>query len=257
MIYPGVYHEYCNILGKKYITLIGVDRKRCILRYDDANYLHAPLRISGNCYVKDLTVISTAKDYISDVDESTGYEAWKRDVLDGHYSAGHPTWLGTMGAYAIHCDDDHNDDGELVVSTFENCDMYSETFPALGAGLWPNQKIELIRCNMSMKIDIEVYKKVYPSARGTIYVHGLQSVANHGEYGEHLYMHSNCVSTNYGHAAYFEKVHSETEDLDYLFYYNIFTSDNLDNMELIKMIGVNVNDNSFGNNTSFLNGIVE
>lgn len=255
MIYPGVYNEYCNINGKEYLSIIGVDKKRVIWRYDDANYQHAPLRIAGNCYVKNITFIATAKNYISDIDQAKGFDAWKRDNLAGHYPPGYPTWLGKLGSYAVHCDDEHNDDGELVVSTFEDCIMYSETMPAFGGGLWPSYKIELIRCDLRGKYDKEFYDHV--NLEGALYVHGIQTGQISGVYKEHLYMNNCTVSSNYKRVATFQNVESKTEDLDYLFYYNIFDSDELTDAELITFDGVTVNQKSYGNNTKLLNGIVE
>ena len=252
LIYPGVYEEYVNVLGKQYLSFIGVDKKRVIWRYDDANYQHAPLRIAGNCYVKDITFISTAKKYISDIDQSQGFEAWKRDNLNNHFPPDYSTWLGKLGSYAVHCDDEHNDDGELVTSTFENCIMYSETMPAFGAGLWPSYKIELIRCDLIGNYDKDFYD--HANLEGALYVHGLQNGQVSGSYKEHLLMKNCTVNCNYKRVATFQKVASNTEDLDYLFYYNIFESEDLNDVSLITLDGVTVNNKSYGNNTSILNG---
>ena len=254
LIYPGIYKEYVNVLGKRYLSFIGIDKKRTIWRYDDANYSHAPLRISGNCYVANITFISTADDYISDVDRNNGFSALKRDILNDHFTEGYPTWLGTMGAYAVHCDDDHNNDGELVVSTFENCIMYSETLCAFGAGLWPNSKIELLNCKLVTKFDKEIFDHVYPSIRGCLYIHGLQSNNFHGEFGEHFYAHNCVIHTNYKTVACFEKVNSETDDLDYVLLNNIFISDEISGVSKIKWDGVETNKESFGNNVTSANG---
>lgn len=134
IIYPGVYNEVLFIKGNHYVSLIGINKETCVIKNDTAHYNNAPLRIQGACYVANLTFISTADKYSSNT--GYGHEAWKKDVLDG---VSNPTWLNTIGSYAVHCDDVTN--GEITTSIFENCYMYSETFPAFGSGMQLNNTI--------------------------------------------------------------------------------------------------------------------
>ena len=165
IVEPGIYEEVLFIKGQHYVSIIGTNRNDCILRYDTADYNQAPLRIQGACYIANLSVISTANKYHSST--GNGKNAWIQDVKNG---VSNPTWLKTIGAYAIHCDDVTN--GENTISRFENCYMYSETFPAFGAGMQINNTIELINCEIITNLDVEVYNTGLSNAQGALSVHG-------------------------------------------------------------------------------------
>lgn len=166
MINPGVYEEVLFIQGKHYVSLIGKNRNDCIIKYETAIYDEAPLRIQGQCYVANLTIISTANKYVSST-HGAGHEAWVQDVLDG---VANPSWLGTVGAYAVHCDDVTN--GEETISTFINCRMYSETFPAFGSGMQLNNHIELINCEIVTHIDSRISEHFADNRQGSLLIHG-------------------------------------------------------------------------------------
>lgn len=165
IIYPGVYNEVLFIKGKHYVSLIGINKETCVIKNDTAQYNNAPLRIQGACYVANLTFISTADKYSSNT--GSGHEAWKKDVLDG---VSNPTWLNTIGSYAVHCDDVTN--GEITTSIFENCYMYSETFPAFGSGMQLNNTIYLLNCDLLTSIDEDIYNANKLNSQGTLLCHG-------------------------------------------------------------------------------------
>lgn len=165
IVFPGVYKEVLFIKGKHYVSLIGINKETCVIKNDTAHYNNAPLRIQGACYVANLTFISTADGYSSDT--GNGHDAWKKDVLDG---VSNPTWLTTLGSYAVHCDDVTN--GESTTSLFENCYMYSETFPAFGAGMQLNNTIYLLNCDLLTSIDEDIYNANKLNSQGTLLCHG-------------------------------------------------------------------------------------
>lgn len=165
IIYPGVYNEVLFIKGNHYVSLIGINKETCVIKHDTAQYNNAPLRIQGACYVANLTFISTADKYSSNT--GSGHEAWKKDVLDG---VSNPTWLNTIGSYAVHCDDVTN--GEITTSIFENCYMYSETFPAFGSGMQLNNTIYLLNCDLLTSIDEDIYNANKLNSQGTLLCHG-------------------------------------------------------------------------------------
>ena len=165
IVFPGVYDEVLFIKGTHYVSLIGVNRETCIVKNDTAHYNNAPLRIQGACYVANLTFIATANKYSSTT--GTGYEAWKKDSLNG---VSNPTWLNAVGSYAVHCDDATN--GETTTSIFENCYMYSETFPAFGAGMQLNNTIYLLNCDLKTSIDEDIYNANKLNSQGTLLCHG-------------------------------------------------------------------------------------
>lgn len=165
LVFPGVYEEVLFIKGTHYVSLIGINRETCVIKNDTAHYNNAPLRIQGACYVANLTFIATADKYSSNT--GTGYDAWKKDVLAG---ASNPTWLNTVGSYAVHCDDVTN--GEITTSLFENCYMYSETFPAFGSGMQLNNTIYLLNCDLFTSIDEDIYNANKLNSQGTLLCHG-------------------------------------------------------------------------------------
>ena len=165
IVFPGVYNEVLNIKGQHYVSLIGINRETCVIKNDTAHFNNAPLRIQGACYVANLSFIATADKYSSNT--GTGHEAWKKDVLDG---VSNPTWLTTLGSYAVHCDDVTN--GEITTSIFENCYMYSDTFPAFGAGMQLNNTIYLLNCDLLTSIDEDIYHANKLNSQGTLLCHG-------------------------------------------------------------------------------------
>lgn len=165
IVYPGVYDEVLFIKGTHYVSLIGTNRETCVIKDDSAHYNNAPLRIQGACYVANLSFIATADKYSSDT--GTGHEAWKKDVLAG---ASVFPWMNTIGSYAVHCDDDTN--GEFTTCLFENCYMYSDTFPAFGSGMQLNNTIYLLNCDLLTSIDEDIYNANKLNSQGTILCHG-------------------------------------------------------------------------------------
>lgn len=165
IVFPGVYNEVLFIKGKHYVSLIGINKETCVIKDDTAHFNNAPLRIQGACYVANLTFISTADKYSSNT--GNGHEAWKKDVLNG---VSNPTWLNTIGSYAVHCDDVTN--GEITTSIFENCYMYSETFPAFGSGMQLNNTIYLLNCDLLTSIDEDIYNANKLNSQGTLLCHG-------------------------------------------------------------------------------------
>lgn len=165
IVFPGVYEEVLFIKGTHYVSLVGINKETCVIKNETAQYNNAPLRIQGACYVANLTFIATADKYSSNTGK--GHAAWKTDVLAG---VSNPTWLNTVGSYAVHCDDATN--GEITTSIFENCYMYSETFPAFGSGMQLNNTIYLLNCDLLTSIDEEIYNANKLNSQGTLLCHG-------------------------------------------------------------------------------------
>lgn len=114
-IYPGVYNESVSVGANRHLSLIGTNRKDCIIRMDTGDYLDAPLEIQGRALVKNLTFIHT-------------HENSQLDV-------------STLHGYAVHCDYD----GEGITE-FENCRFESYQNAAVGCGLRQNQTLRFKNC---------------------------------------------------------------------------------------------------------------
>ena len=127
ILYPNVYNEVVNIGGKNNISIIGIDKEKCIIRDDTGMYENAPLRVSNGGYYANLTIIST-------------HNKTPNFVIDNV--------LQYNPSYAVHIDDRHNDDDNKYDITFYNCKFISQQNPAIGIGLDKNLTITLDNCEI-------------------------------------------------------------------------------------------------------------
>ena len=127
IIYPGVYNEVCNINGKHFVSLIGVNRNDCIIKDTTGLYQNCPLRVEGDAYIANLSLISN---------NESGTELVKDNVVQQNLS------------YGLHIDDRHADNDDDYRITVYNCYIYSAQNPAVGIGLDKNQTVELINCEL-------------------------------------------------------------------------------------------------------------
>lgn len=222
IVYPGVYDEVLNINGTHYISIVGINRDDCVLKNGSADYNKAPLRISGQAYIANMTIIETAEDYVSTHGEGTGKTAWKTDTLAGYAIY---DWLGTNMAYAVHCDDATN--GETTICRFENCKIYSECGPAFGSGMQTNQSIELVNCEIESNIDTDVYNYCATTSgkgaisQGTLLCHGKEDGTD-----MHLLVKNCTIKANVGRVLYMYPV-GTNNDATAEFIGNAFYSDGL------------------------------
>lgn len=114
-IMPGEYYESVHVGGNKFISLIGENKKDCIIRMDSGNYNDAPLEIQGQTLVKNLTLIHTHID--------------NNNPIDG------------LRGYALHAD--YSGEG---IAEFENCKFISYQNAAAGCGLRQNQTLRFKNC---------------------------------------------------------------------------------------------------------------
>ena len=124
-VLPGTYEEYIIMNSSDGISIVGTDRNQCIIIDNSGDYRRAPIRVSGNAYIANLTLIATHKNA-------------KNYVTNGN--------LNVNPSYALHIDDRHPDDNKNYRCTIENCILISQQNPAVGIGLDKNQIIELINC---------------------------------------------------------------------------------------------------------------
>lgn len=118
LVYPGIYKEVVNLLGTAYISIVGINKVTCILRDDSGQYFNAPLRVEGNCFIHNMTIIATHDD-----DQVTPVDS--------------------LRAYAVHADDPGEGTAE-----FNNCVMISHQNAAFGSGLHSNVTLKLINCEL-------------------------------------------------------------------------------------------------------------
>ncbi len=123
-IYTGIYEEIIGgLMGDRKISLIGENKKACVVIDKSGNYFNSPLQIAGSYYIKNMS-------FISNHDEA--------EVL--------PQYLG----YAMHSD--YNYPGELV---FEDCYFESQQNAAVGIGMFSNQTMIFRNCQFYKNSDYD------------------------------------------------------------------------------------------------------
>lgn len=158
---PGVYSKV-KVGGQRHISIIGSDKKDCIIRDDSGIYANAPLEIEGDCLVKNLTIVSTHKE--------------NRNPVDG------------LRAYAVHSD--WYGEG---ISEFNNCTLVSYQNAAFGCGLHTNQTVILKNCELYSYCP----KESSMTQNGALFVHDGNGATN-----QNLIVKDCIVKSLYGYSHY-------------------------------------------------------
>ncbi len=228
LIMPGVYNESVNVGGQRHISLIGVNKKTCIVRNDTGYYNDAPLEIEGDVMVKNLTFIAT-------------HDATKNVPVD------------SLRSYAVHADFEGAGTAEFV-----DCDMISMQNAAFGSGLHQDQTIKLIRCNLFSHTPAESSMLI----NGSLFCHS--AVAGNTS-NQHLIIDDCRVESDLSYAAYISDANQTFgdktgTDMDVTFYNNLFYSHEKGKTGVIhKDPGpgfsgtIKLNPRSYGNNLPELN----
>lgn len=110
-------YPWSNV-NPRYISLIGLDKRNCVIQSDTGEYDSPPAELMTNGIIRNLIFRMTKNVPIS---------------------------TPTKGGYAVHIDcRTLNDVGYNM--TFENCDFYSETGPAAGIGGHTNAELTFREC---------------------------------------------------------------------------------------------------------------
>ena len=135
-----------NNVTPRYISLIGIDKTRCIVRSDTGNYQTPPAELMNNGIIKNITFVMTHDDQDPEA---------------------------TQGGYCIHIDCRTKDDvGYKMI--IEDCDFENNSGPCLGIGMHKNCDLQIIRCRFNTTL-LESYAP-YPEYRnlydfGCIFAH--------------------------------------------------------------------------------------
>ena len=141
-------YPWSGIPTVKHISIIGIDKTKCIIESDTGNYETPPAEIATNGIIKNLTFIAT------------------HSASDG---------TETSGSYAVHVDNRPADlNGMKLI--FENCDFISYQTAAVGLGLYKNQDISFNNCNFISNTDItwdpsSDYDPAAMCSNGAFYMH--------------------------------------------------------------------------------------
>lgn len=110
---PGIYEEVIDLKQNTNISIVGVNRKDCIIVDKSGEYANSPLMISGSGYIANLTIIQNHDN--------------------------NPSF--TSPGYAVHFD--YTGAGETI---FENCRFESYQNAAVGIGMHQDQTLKFKNC---------------------------------------------------------------------------------------------------------------
>lgn len=127
LIYPGVYNEIVNIQNRN-LSLIGINKKDCIIQSDSGEYNDAPIFASGNFYIANLTIKAT----------HDGTPDFVENRTDDY----------KIGGYGLHIDNAEYSDERDKIGVVENCIIYSAQNQAIGIGMAKNCKYIIRNCEL-------------------------------------------------------------------------------------------------------------
>lgn len=137
IIREGIYNEAVLVMNKE-ISLIGVDKSLCILKYDTASYRRVPLTIAAG-RVANLTICGVdsgmeqtclTEDEIAQINAELIGDSWERQK--------------NYKGYAVHIDQNFLYGRQL---SFENCHILSENSHCVGMGTRGESVISFKDCD--------------------------------------------------------------------------------------------------------------
>lgn len=226
IIYPGTYKERVSVTPGRYISLIGINRDNCIIRWDTGVYRNEPLNFEGQGLVKNLTIISTYDDVVTPV-------------------------LQDLYGYAVHCDAVGAGNIEFI-----NCVMKCNTSAAIGIGLHQDQKVKLTNCELFSYTSTTVSHKVH----GALVCH---AGAGANITGQSLQVKGCIIHSLYNKAlSIIDNLGTETVGMEVTFINNVAYCDEVGIINAVNIITpttgnlsgqINKTPLSFGNNIPILN----
>jgi hypothetical protein len=135
LVTAGTYDEMVEAFGKD-LSIIGLDKKRCILKNTNGDYNTPPLEMSAG-YLANMTIYS--------------------QKLAGAVS---PATLG----YGVHIDNSSSQNKTMLV---ENCDIISDWNSAVGIGMWNGFTLTFRNCNF--------YCHNVTQTNGAVFFHNAQT----------------------------------------------------------------------------------
>lgn len=141
-------YPWSGISTVRNISIIGIDKSKCIIQDDSGDYNTPPAEIATNGIIKNLTFIAT------------------HDSSDD---------TQTTGSYAVHVDNRPADENGMKLE-FDNCDFISYNTAAVGLGIYKNQTVSFNNCNFISITDINYqpnneYDNVYMCSIGAFFMH--------------------------------------------------------------------------------------
>ena len=229
LVDKGTYEEVLNVGVVDGLTIRGVSREHCVIQNKTGQYRNAPITISGNFLIENLTLKMTLEN----------------EVL--------PTYVFPDGypGYAIHIDSGSKDSNKENFGIVRNCVLYSEAFPAIGLGTHKNQTIILDNCILIRNTTSDIYKR--DTHRGGLIVH---AAGDENDVNQRLIMRNCVIRTNYGMTGNIRTDVGPVENMTVTFINNVFYSEELgfDCFDFVNGESM-LDPMSYGNSSSNLNNI--
>lgn len=127
IIYPGIYHETITIQNA-FVSLVGVNKRDCVIINDLGGYEDSPILASGNFYIANLTIKAT----------HDGTPDFVENRTDDY----------KIGGYGLHIDNADYSDERDKIGVVENCIIYSAQNQAIGMGMAKNCKYIIRNCEL-------------------------------------------------------------------------------------------------------------
>ena len=237
LIYPGVYDEIINIQNKN-LSLIGVNKKDCIIRSNSGEYADAPIFASGNFYIANLTIKAT-HDGTADFVE-------------------HRTDDYKIGSYGLHIDYSIYSDTTEKLGIVENCNIYSAQNQAVGIGMAKNCKYIIKNCELINDTPDRMYE-LYTRCIKTGAL-GCHRGYFNGVYKQYLEVSGCVLKTNKGASIQLGPFSTDSTGMEEHFYNNILWSGTLGKADSSVVtysedpyLTYELADDCYGNNVTVLN----
>ena len=172
LLREGVYDEVVYLRNKHNISIVGINRDKCIIINRDGQYGSTPVMINGNFELRNLTIKMTEKGF---------YPEYTDNVFT------------TYPGYALHIDGESKNPTVQTIGRVSNCTLYSEAFPAVGMGVNKNQKVIFENCELIRNTNKEYFKQ--DNWKGAILCH---SSNNQNSPNQKLIMKDCVIKSNYG-----------------------------------------------------------
>lgn len=168
----------------RYLVIIGEDRNNCIIRNDNGYYSpytddsngllfdSAPLRLSGNITIENITIISTDTNYRNWCDSESRVKGVGRDQ-----------------SYCIHSDFDCD---EHTTSIIRNCRLVNNHYCCIGCGTRKNHKIQVENCELETTINSE------NTDNGAFFVHSFNLNSGNSYEGQEVVAKNNIIVNKNG-----------------------------------------------------------
>ena len=163
----------------RFLSIIGEDRNNCIIRNDNGYYSpntddssgllfdSAPLRLSGNVTIENLTIISTDDNYNQFVENESRVQG-----------------VNCRQSYCIHSDFETYENTTMLI---RNCKLINNHFCCIGCGTRQNYKIQIENCELETTVNSE------NNDQGVIFVHSYNLNSGIAYEGQEVFVKNNII----------------------------------------------------------------